>query len=161
MKWSWKNIFDDSSLYEEDDNDFEFASAIVATDEDFRRPWCVSQIGRWLLPQDQVMGHDGLVRDYFSPDAVYSRCYFPRQSGCIGLSSRPLQRLWRDMTHGLSHILWYVSLSQWYQCSPSSSSFCNVCCWWQFTFQLCCQWQWVQHGLLPYRWHLSSMGHNC
>lgn len=102
MKRLREMIFDNSSSDEEEDIGFEFASDVVAMEEDFRRPRRGSQLGQRLFLQDRVMGHDDLVRDYFAPNAVYPLYYFWRRLKiCIDLSSTPLQRLWRDMILGL------------------------------------------------------------
>lgn len=43
--------------------DFELAVATIIQEEDFRRPWLGSQIGRIQIHRERVKGHGDLVRD--------------------------------------------------------------------------------------------------
>lgn len=53
----WEMIFEDSSSHEEEDDEYELATSVVAMEEDFRRPrrgsslvkGCFFEIASWVM----------------------------------------------------------------------------------------------------------------
>lgn len=94
--------YDDSSSGEEEDedDDFELLVAGIIREEDFRRSMLGSQIGRIRIHRDRVNGHDHPRGITLRRLQHIQRSVFSGDSRCTGISSTPLQELWRTMILG-------------------------------------------------------------
>jgi hypothetical protein len=72
-------IFDDSSWSEEEeDEDLEMALMLILNDN-FRRPRLGSQFGRVCINRNRADDYARTMRDFFSPDAIYTDKQFQRR----------------------------------------------------------------------------------